>query len=190
MPFCGDLPHQKTGGRQPNSTIRSESKQMFSGLFLSAAVRTPERKQMRGGCPMSLPTSPPKARTGQSIDAYAPWSRGVFPGGCCIVNFTTVEDHVSLGRRGYRPARRQAEPRHLPPISRPAAGGGPQDAGSSVCTSPQGARPPREIPSHPLSAGSAIILNAYNSTETGCRFQVWPLRSCSRRKGFRARKAS
>jgi len=38
------------------------------------------------------------------------------------------------------------------------AGGGPTDAGSSICPLPKGVRPPRERASHPLSSGVAVIL--------------------------------
>ena len=52
------------------------------------------------------------------------------------------------GRRGARQSRS-----HHPHISCPAAGGGHPGASRAICTSPQGARPPRENVSHLLPAG-------------------------------------
>ncbi len=53
-------------------------------------------------------------------------------------------------------SRQGRKPFHL--FARPYAGGGPTDAGSSICPLPKGVRPPWECFSHPLLSGAAVIL--------------------------------
>lgn len=70
------------------------------------------------------------------------------------------------------PATRQGR-KPFYPFARPLAGGGPTDAGSSICPLPKGVRPPRECSSHPLLSGAAVILlNAFYNRDglILCRF--------------------
>jgi len=75
-------------------------------------------------------------------------------------DITMFEDLIcSIGpaRLPALPASRQGrKPSHS--FARPHAGGGPTDAGSSLCPLPKGVRPPRERASHPLLSGAAVIL--------------------------------
>ena len=114
--------------------------------YTGAVCRPVCRKINRLNCPVS-----------SGRHRYICWSRGIFPGHSKQekerFRMKSHNDHLTL-TSGPESNPAGAALGHLPPLSRPTAGDGPQDAGRSICTSPKGARPPWELVSPLVAPGN------------------------------------
>lgn len=112
---------------------------------------------------MTLPSLRTVSLCGLKYGDYALWSREIFPGGAnlkgrlyCEVSQQATVITLWAGEQSGRRGARQSRVSYSPPSHRTAAGGA-TDAGSLVCTSPEGVRPPWEHVSRLLSAGDRHV---------------------------------